>query len=49
VALIILTSNAWGVLLAEWEQAGKAAFFRMIAGSSVLIVAAFLIGQSKRG
>jgi L-rhamnose-H+ transport protein len=49
VALIILTSNAWGVLLAEWRQAGKAAFFRMIAGSSVLIVAAFLIGQSKRG
>jgi L-rhamnose-H+ transport protein len=49
VALIILTSNAWGVLLAEWRQASKAAFCRMITGSSVLIVAAFLIGQSKRG
>jgi L-rhamnose-H+ transport protein len=49
VALIILTSNAWGVLLAEWRQATKAAFYRMLAGSAVLIVAAFLIGQSKRG
>jgi L-rhamnose-H+ transport protein len=49
VALIILTSNAWGVLLAEWKQATRAAFLRMIAGSAVLIFAAFLIGQSKRG
>lgn len=49
VALIILTSNAWGVLLAEWRQSPKAAFQRMIAGSAVLIVAAFVIAQSKRG
>ena len=49
VALIILTSNAWGVFLAEWKQATRAAFLRMIAGSAVLIFAAFLIGQSKRG
>ena len=49
VALIILTSNAWGVMLAEWKQATRAAFFRMIAGSAVLILAAFLIGQTKRG
>jgi len=49
VALIILTSNAWGVLLAEWKQATRAAFLRMIAGSAVLIFAVFLIGQSKRG
>jgi len=49
VALIILTSNAWGVLLAEWKQATRAAFFRMVAGSAVLIFAAFLIGQSKAG
>src|SRR5271157_4685610 len=41
VALIILTSNAWGVLLAEWKQATRAAFLRMIAGSAVLIFAAF--------
>jgi L-rhamnose-H+ transport protein len=49
VALIILTSNAWGVLLAEWRQATKAAFGRMLTGSAVLILAAFLIAQSKRG
>ncbi len=49
VALIILTSNAWGVLLAEWKHATKAAFLRMVAGSAVLILAAFLIGQSKLG
>ena len=47
VALIILTSNAWGVLLAEWRQATRAAFYRMLAGSAVLIFAAFLIGQSR--
>jgi L-rhamnose-H+ transport protein len=47
VALIILTSNAWGVLLAEWRQATKAAFYRMLSGSAVLIIAAFVIGQGK--
>jgi hypothetical protein len=49
VALIILTSNAWGVLLGEWKGVKSAAFCRMLAGSGVLIVAAFLIGQSRRG
>ena len=49
IALIILTSNAWGVLLGEWKEATRAAFLRMIAGSAVLIFAVFLIGQSKRG
>jgi len=48
VALIILTSNAWGVLLAEWKQAARAAFYRMVAGSAVLILAAFVIGQSRK-
>jgi len=49
VALIILTSNAWGVLLGEWRQAARKTFYRMLAGSAVLIFAAFVIGQSKRG
>lgn len=49
LAFIILTSNGWGILLGEWKQASQAAFYRMLAGSSVLIAAAFLIGQSKRG
>lgn len=48
VALIVLTSNAWGVLLGEWEQVAKAAFYRMIAGSGVLILAAFVIGHSRQ-
>jgi L-rhamnose-H+ transport protein len=50
VALIILTSNAWGVALGEWRQASPRAFHRMLAGSAVLVLAAFLIGQgSGRG
>jgi L-rhamnose-H+ transport protein len=48
VALIILTSNAWGVLLGEWKQAARLAFHRMLAGSAVLVVAAFVIGQSRK-
>jgi L-rhamnose-H+ transport protein len=47
VALIILTSNVWGVLLAEWKQAARAAFYHMVAGSAVLVLAAFVIGQSR--
>jgi L-rhamnose-H+ transport protein len=47
VALIILTSNAWGVILGEWRGASRSTFHRMLAGSAVLIVAAFVIGQSK--
>jgi len=49
IALIILTSNAWGAVLGEWREAAKATWRRMILGSGVLIVAAFIIGQSKRG
>jgi len=49
VGLIVLTSNAWGVFLGEWREAAKAAFYRMLAGSAVLVLAAFLIGQGKRG
>ncbi|MFB3920195.1 MAG: L-rhamnose/proton symporter RhaT [Terriglobia bacterium] len=45
VGLIILASNAWGVVLGEWQGAPRATFRRMLAGSAVLVVAAFLIGQ----
>ncbi len=45
VALIILTSNAWGVILGEWKEVPRAAFRRMLVGSAVLVVAAFLIGS----
>jgi L-rhamnose-H+ transport protein len=47
IALIILTSNAWGMILGEWRGASRSAVYRMLAGSTVLILAAFLIGQSK--
>ncbi len=45
IAFIILTSNAWGVVLGEWRAAGPATFRKMLWGSAVLVVAAFLIGQ----
>lgn len=48
IAFIILTSNAWGVVLGEWKGATRAAFGRMLAGSAVLVVAAFLIGQGSK-
>jgi L-rhamnose-H+ transport protein len=49
VALIILASNAWGVILGEWKGTAPAAFRRMLAGSAVLVAATFLIGQGNRG
>ncbi len=49
VGLIVVTSNAWGVILGEWKGAAKAALQRMIAGSLVLVVAAFLIAQGHPG
>jgi L-rhamnose-H+ transport protein len=49
IALIILASNAWGVVLGEWKAVPKAAFYRMLAGCGVLVLAAFLIGQGNRG
>jgi L-rhamnose-H+ transport protein len=45
IALIILASNAWGVILGEWKGVPRGAFRRMLAGSAVLVVAAFLMGQ----
>lgn len=49
VGLIVLTSNAWGVVLGEWKDAAPAAFRKMLVGSAVLVVAAFLIGQGNPG
>lgn len=47
IALIILASNAWGLMLGEWKGAAPAAFRRMLMGSAVLVVATFLIGQGR--
>ncbi len=49
IALIILASNGWGVILGEWKGTGKGAFRRMLAGSAVLVIAAFLIGHGNPG
>jgi L-rhamnose-H+ transport protein len=49
IALIILASNVWGIILGEWKGAAPAAFHRMLAGSAVLVAATFLIGQGNRG
>jgi L-rhamnose-H+ transport protein len=49
IAFIILTSNAWGAILGEWKGAGQKAFRRMLVGSAVLILAAFLIGRGNPG
>jgi L-rhamnose-H+ transport protein len=49
VGLIIVASNAWGVILGEWKGVGRSAFLRMLAGSAVLVLAAFLIAQGNRG
>jgi L-rhamnose-H+ transport protein len=49
IAFIILTSNAWGAILGEWKGAGRGPTRRMLVGSAVLILAAFLIGQGNPG
>jgi len=48
IALIILTSNAWGLVLGEWRGAPRAVVRKMLVGSAVLAAAAFLIGQGGR-
>lgn len=45
IALIILGSNVWGVVLGEWKGAGRGALIRMVVGSIVLVIAAFMIGR----
>lgn len=49
IGMIVLTSNAWGVILGEWKGASQRARGRMVAGSAVLVVAAFLIAQGQAG
>jgi L-rhamnose-H+ transport protein len=49
IGLIVVASNAWGVALGEWKGRSKAALFRMLAGSALLIAAAFVIGQARVG
>lgn len=46
MALIVLTSNLWGVILGEWRDLPRAAFHKMLGGSAFLIGATFLIAQA---
>jgi L-rhamnose-H+ transport protein len=49
IGLIVITSNAWGVALGEWKDRSRVDLRRMLAGSAVLIAAAFVIGQARVG
>jgi L-rhamnose-H+ transport protein len=48
IGMIVLTSNAWGLILGEWRGAQARALRLMVVGSVLLVVAAFLIGQGSR-
>ncbi len=47
IGMIVITSNAWGVGLGEWRDRSRADLHRMLAGSAVLVAAAFVIGQAR--
>ncbi len=47
IGLIVIASNVWGVSLGEWKQRPVGDLYRMIAGSVVLIAAAFIIGWTR--
>jgi L-rhamnose-H+ transport protein len=47
IGLIVITSNLWGISLGEWKERPRANFYQMIAGSVVLIAAAFIIGWAR--
>jgi L-rhamnose-H+ transport protein len=46
IALIVLTSNVWGVMLGEWREKPRSAFQQMLLGSSLLVGATFLIARA---
>ena len=45
--LIVVTSNVWGVLLGEWRDRPRSAFFRMVVGSAILVIAVFFIAHTR--
>src|SRR5208283_1268291 len=47
LGLIVVTSNVWGVLLGEWRDRPRSAFYRMVVGSAILVIAVFLIAQTR--
>ncbi|MFY9910067.1 MAG: L-rhamnose/proton symporter RhaT [Candidatus Sulfotelmatobacter sp.] len=46
IALIVLSSNAWGVFLGEWRGRQSSALNRMLGGSTLLMIATFLIARA---
>jgi len=47
IGLIVVTSNSWGVALGEWKKAPSRRFRQMLAGSSLLVFAAFLVARGR--
>ncbi|MBL7808171.1 MAG: hypothetical protein JNN28_10165, partial [Saprospiraceae bacterium] len=44
MATIILTANAWGLLLKEWQGVSKATFRTFLLGLALIIASIFLVG-----
>ena len=44
MATIILTANAWGLLLKEWQGVSKATFRTFLLGLVLIIASIFLVG-----
>jgi L-rhamnose-H+ transport protein len=49
IGMIVITSNAWGVGLGEWRERSRTDLRSMLAGSALLVAAAFVIGQARAG
>lgn len=47
IGLIVVTSNIWGIALGEWKEKQKSQFRQMLAGSSLLVLATFLVAQGR--
>jgi L-rhamnose-H+ transport protein len=44
MAFIIIVSNAWGLLLKEWQGVGRRTFAVVMAGISTILLSVFLVG-----
>jgi len=47
IGLIVVTSNAWGLMLGEWRGKPSGRVRQMLLGSAVLIAATFLVAQGR--
>jgi L-rhamnose-H+ transport protein len=44
MAFIIIVSNAWGLLLKEWQGVGRRTFAVVLAGIITILLSVFLVG-----